>query len=229
MGDIPSTDNMVSTILTNPLPDVPIDANTDFDVTMQVANLNAGTFTNPTVTYYSAPQKVDPGNKNIVGHVHVTIQSLGPDLKPKQAPNPKLFVFFKGIDDAGDGKGGLKATVTGGLPDGFYRACTMSSSSTHQAVTMPVAQRGAQDDCTKFQVGQGGNAAPGATTELAQPAAATAAPTAQSAAAGNAQTAQGTGQNNQQQATGGRQGRKGQRKQVEWGRRHRFQSRPYVV
>ena len=238
MGDIPSTDNMVSTILTNPAPGQQIAANQDFQVTMQVANLVAGVFTNPTTTYYSAPQAIDPATKNIIGHVHVTIQSLGPNLTPQQAPNPKLFVFFKGIDDNGDGKGGLKADVTGGLPDGFYRVCTMSSSATHQAVTMPVAQRGSQDDCTKFQVGNGGNAGPGATTELAQPAA-TAAPAGQSAGAGNSQ---GGGQagaqagqqgkaagGNQTAVAGGRQGQQGQRKQVQWGgRRHRFQSRPYV-
>jgi transcription initiation factor TFIID subunit 15 len=50
-----------------------------------------------------------------------------------------------------DGK--LSVAVTGGLPAGFYRVCTMSSASNHQAVLMPVAQRGAQDDCTKFSVG----------------------------------------------------------------------------
>jgi transcription initiation factor TFIID subunit 15 len=31
----------------------------------------------------------------------------------------------------------------------------MTSSSNHQPVLMPVAQRGAQDDCQKFSVGQG--------------------------------------------------------------------------
>ena len=225
---------MVSTILTNPAPGDNLAANKDFQVKLQVANLNAGVFTNPSVTYYSAPQTLDPNNKNIIGHVHVTIQSLGPNLTPQQAPNPKLFVFFKGIDDAGDGKGGLTADVTGGLPNGFYRVCTISSAANHQSVVMPVAQRGGQDDCTKFSVGGGGNAAPGATTELAQPAAATSAPASQSTATGNTQggqgNAQGNAQGNQQgAAAGGRQGRKGQRKQVDGFRRHRFQSRPYVV
>jgi transcription initiation factor TFIID subunit 15 len=62
------------------------------------------------------------------------------------------FVFFKGVDNAEeDGK--LSVAVTGGLPAGLYRVCTMSSASNHQSVLMPVAQRGAQDDCTKFSVG----------------------------------------------------------------------------
>ena len=239
MGDIPSTDNMVSTILTNPAPGQDIAANQDFQVKMQVANLNAGVFTNPTVTYYSAPQALDPNNNNIIGHVHVTIQTLGPDLAPQQAPDPKTFVFFKGIDDAGDGKGGLTADVTGGLPAGNYRVCTMSASATHQPVTMPVAQRGAQDDCTKFTVGGGGNAAPGTTTEVAKPAAATAPAASQSAAAAAGDGSQagaeagaqaGAQEGKRGAAAGGRQDRKGQRKQVQWGaRRHRFQSRPYVA
>lgn len=70
MGDIPATANMVSTVITNPTQGC-IAANTDFDVTLQVANLNAGIFTNPTVTYYSAPQALQGGS--IVGHVHVRL------------------------------------------------------------------------------------------------------------------------------------------------------------
>ncbi len=67
-------------------------------------------------------------------------------------------LFFKGINDAGNGKGLLQATVAGGLPAGNYRVCTLTSSSNHQPVIMPVAQRGSQDDCQKFVVsGNGGN------------------------------------------------------------------------
>lgn len=68
MGDIPATTNMVSTVLTNPVGGC-LPANKDFDVQLQVANLNAGVFVNPTVTYYTAPQALKGGN--IVGHVHV--------------------------------------------------------------------------------------------------------------------------------------------------------------
>ncbi len=138
MGDIPATTNMVSTIITNPAPGQALAANTDFNVNLQVANLNAGVFTNPTVTYYTAPQALKNGN--IVGHVHVTIQTLGANLTPAIAPDATKFVFFKGIDDAGDGKGGLTAAVKGGLPAGNYRVCTMSAAANHQPVAMPVAQ-----------------------------------------------------------------------------------------
>ncbi|KAI4209765.1 MAG: hypothetical protein LQ349_009528, partial [Xanthoria aureola] len=136
MGDIPATTNMVSTIITNPTGGC-IDANKDFDITLQVANLVAGNFVNPTVAYYSAPQALQGGK--IVGHVHVTVQTLGNNLTPNQPPNAVEFVFFKGIDDDGNGAGLLKATVTGGLPAGFFRVCTMSAAANHQPVTMPVA------------------------------------------------------------------------------------------
>jgi len=158
MGDIPSQDTMVSSILTFPKPGQDIDADTDFTVQVQMANLAAGSFTNPDVTYYSAPQALDSSGQ-IIGHTHITIQDMGGNIAPTTALDPKKFAFFLGIDDAGNGEGLLSADVTGGLAAGVYRVCSMSSSSNHQPVLMPVAQRGAQDDCTKFTVGQGsGNA-----------------------------------------------------------------------
>lgn len=157
MGQIPSTNNMISGILTNPAHNDDVEENQDFDITVQYTNLDAGTFTNPDNTYYSAPQQIN-GNGQIIGHTHVTVQDLGNSLTPNTPPDPSQFVFFKGINDAGNGQGLLSATVTGGLPAGNYRVCTMVSSSNHQPVLMPVAQRGAQDDCNKFTVGaNGGN------------------------------------------------------------------------
>ena len=99
---------------------------------------------------YAAPQQVKNGK--VVGHTHVTVQDLGRSLTPKRPLDPTRFVFFEGFNDLGDGKDRLSATVTGGLPAGNYRVCTMVSSSNHQPVLMPVALRGAQDDCQKFVV-----------------------------------------------------------------------------
>ena len=153
MGQIPPQTNMVSSIITNPTPGQDIDAQTGFDVTVQTANLQAGTFTNPDDTYYSAPQTIK--NNMVVGHTHVTIQPMD-SMTQTTALDATDFVFFKGINDAGNGKGLLTATVDKGLPAGTYRVCTMAGAANHQPVLMPVAQRGAQDDCTKFTVGQGG-------------------------------------------------------------------------
>ncbi|KAI2466769.1 hypothetical protein F4781DRAFT_339249 [Annulohypoxylon bovei var. microspora] len=149
MGKIPAQANMVSSVLQNPQHNDNLQANQDFDIQVQVANFQAGTFTNADNTYYSAPQNLN-GQGNIIGHTHVTVQDLGNSLNPTQPLDATQFVFFKGINDAGNGNGLLSATVTGGLPAGNYRVCTMFSSANHQPVLMPVAQRGAQDDCNKF-------------------------------------------------------------------------------
>lgn len=151
MGDIPAKENMISSIIVNPAPGENINAETTFQIQVQTTNLVAGTFTNPDNTYYAAPQQLQGGK--VVGHTHVTVQNLGNSLTPSTAPDPTTFAFFLGINDNGNGNGLLSATVTGGLPAGNYRVCTMTSASNHQPVLMPVAQRGAQDDCTKFTVG----------------------------------------------------------------------------
>ena len=136
MGDIPSSNNMISTIITSPQPGQDLAANQAFTVDLQVQNLVAGSFTNADTTYYAAPQALSNGN--IVGHTHVTIQSLGNDLNTQTPPDPSTFAFFKGINDAGNGNGGLNASVASGLPAGFYRVCTLTSASNHQPVLMPV-------------------------------------------------------------------------------------------
>jgi hypothetical protein len=151
MGDIPAKTNMVSSIITFPLAgSATIESDTTFNITVQMANLVAGSFTNADATYYAAPQALSGGN--VVGHTHVTVQDMGKSLNPTTALDPTQFAFFKGINDPGNGKGLLSATVTGGLPAGNYRVCTLASSSNHQPVLMPVAQRGSADDCTKFTV-----------------------------------------------------------------------------
>ena len=173
MGKIPSTSNMISAIIVSPKPAENIAASTTFTISVQMKGLTAGSFTNAAATYYSAPQDL-ASNGQIIGHTHVTVQDLGNSLQPSSPPDPVQFAFFKGINDAGNGNGLLSATVTGGLPAGNYRVCSMTSSSNHQPVLMPVAQRGAQDDCQKFTVGgaatgnngnanAGGNAATSAT------------------------------------------------------------------
>jgi len=155
MGKIPSTSNMISAIITSPKPAENIAASTTFTISVQMKGLTAGSFTNAAATYYSAPQDL-AGNGQVIGHTHVTVQDLGNSLQPSTPPDPAQFTFFKGINDAGNGNGLLSATVTGGLPAGNYRVCSMTSSSNHQPVLMPVAQRGAQDDCQKFTVGGAG-------------------------------------------------------------------------
>jgi transcription initiation factor TFIID subunit 15 len=131
MGKIPSVQNMITAMIVEPQIGQTVNANTNFTVRVQTQGLDAGSFTNPTLTYYSAPQNIN-GNGDIIGHCHITIQDLGGSLNPQNAPDPTKFSFFKGINDAGNGQGLLEATVDGGLVPGFYRVCTMISASNHQ-------------------------------------------------------------------------------------------------
>lgn len=152
MGDIPAKANMVSSVITFPVQgSADIESETTFNITVQMSNIAAGTFTNADANYYSAPQQLS-ANGLVIGHTHVTVQDLGVTLNPTVPLDATQFAFFKGINDAGNGQGLLSATVTGGLPAGNYRVCTIAAAANHQPVLMPVAQRGSPDDCTKFTV-----------------------------------------------------------------------------
>ena len=73
MGEIPSFDNMISAIITSPENIDDLQPDTAFDIKLQVNNLAAGAFTNPDITYYSAPQRLDDAGR-IIGHVHVRLR-----------------------------------------------------------------------------------------------------------------------------------------------------------
>jgi hypothetical protein len=151
MGDIPAKTAMISSIILFPLAgSATVESDTTFNISVQTVNLVAGSFTNADATYYAAPQALSGGK--VIGHTHVTVQDMGKSLNPTTPLDATQFAFFKGINDPGNGQGLLQATVTGGLPAGNYRVCTLTSASNHQPVIMPVAQRGSQDDCTKFTV-----------------------------------------------------------------------------
>jgi len=150
MGRLPAQKNMISSIITHPRPGDQLPADTAFNVSVVVRGLRAGSLANPTSNYYTAPQELDEEGR-ISGHCHITIEDIG-DLRAAEPPDPAKFAYFRGIDDAVDENGLLRTVVEGGLAKGVYRLCTMIAARNHQPVTMPVAQRGAQDDCTKFEV-----------------------------------------------------------------------------
>lgn len=52
---------------------------------------------------YSLPQQLD-ADGIIIGYIHVTIQNLGGSFTPDEPLKADAFKFFKGINDAGDGK-----------------------------------------------------------------------------------------------------------------------------
>ncbi|CAG8490266.1 hypothetical protein C2G38_2116372 [Gigaspora rosea] len=151
-GEIPDVDHMVSSLIVEPENGQKLPANKNFTVKISTINLITGFFDDPATEYYKFPQVVDKDTGNIFGHSHVTIQLLKSD---NVAPDPKLFAFFKGLNDPADD--GFFFQVVGtetnnGLPAGHYRICTMVASFAHQPTIMPVAQRGAQDDCIRIEV-----------------------------------------------------------------------------
>lgn len=152
MGKIPATSNMVSSILISPTPGQKLEANKTFEVKVQTSGLSAGGFTNEDSTYYAAPQDLSSDGL-VIGHTHVAIQDLGTSLAPTTPPDPTKFVYFAAVPGSGTGNGLFSTSVTGGLPAGNYRVCSSASAANHQPVIMPVAQRGPQDDCQKFTVG----------------------------------------------------------------------------
>lgn len=149
-GVMPSIENMVSTLITAPENGAHIDPNQPLVITLDVLNLDTGFFADADKDYYLRPQTLG-STGNIQGHQHVTIQLLN----GKKAPIPKTFAFFKGIDDVATSGGATLGTVAppGTFSEpGTYRICSLSGSFTHQPVIMPVARRGAQDDCIRVHV-----------------------------------------------------------------------------
>ncbi|KAL8381833.1 hypothetical protein RB595_005878 [Gaeumannomyces hyphopodioides] len=151
LGRIPSTAQMPSAIITRPGHGARLPAGAAVDVVVVVRKLDAGYLVNPAAAYYTAPQDLDAQGR-IQGHLHITVQRLAAGYGATVPPDPTDFVFFKGLDDPLNEMGELVTEVPGGLPAGVYRICTMMAARNHQPVVMPVANRGAQDDCVRFEV-----------------------------------------------------------------------------
>lgn len=152
IGDIPSVDNMPSVKFNSPTNFDTIAANTPFTISLQINNMVTGTFTNAANTYFAAPQQLVGGK--IQGHNHVTVQQMA-SLDSTQPLDPKVFAFFKGLNGVAN-NGVLTATVTNGLPPGFYRISSISAAGNHQEAIGPVAQRGSFNDVVYITVTQGG-------------------------------------------------------------------------
>src|SRR5689334_17826136 len=124
MGEIPAANRMVSAVFQSPKNAQNFASGEAINFAVQIDNLEAGTFTNPDNTYYPAPQALQGGQ--IVGHTHITVQDMNGNANPAQPLDAETFAFFKGINDNGNGNGLLSANLAAGLPDGIYRACSMT-------------------------------------------------------------------------------------------------------
>ncbi|TYJ54897.1 hypothetical protein B9479_004405 [Cryptococcus floricola] len=148
MGQIPSTQNMVTTTFSQPKNGATIKAGQTFTMALKSSGITMGSFTNAQANYYAAPQQVDSSGQ-VVGHAHVVIQAMK-SMDDDSLLDPNTFEFFKGLDKT-DVNGLSTLDVSGGLQAGAYRMCTIMSSSNHASVIMPIAQRGAENTCTYFQ------------------------------------------------------------------------------
>ncbi|WWC58222.1 uncharacterized protein I303_100758 [Kwoniella dejecticola CBS 10117] len=147
IGQIPSTQNMISTMFVSPKNMETIQAGQTFTIGLQTTGMTMGSFVNAQKNYYAAPQQID-GSGQIVGHAHVTLQPMKA-IDDTSVLDPNTFTFFKGLD-LGDVNGLSTIDVQGGVPAGAYRLCTIMSASNHQSVILPVAQRGAENTCSYF-------------------------------------------------------------------------------
>jgi len=159
IGQIPASSKIPSTKFQDPINMSTIPANTAFNVTMAVKNIQIGVFTNAQKTYYANPQFLNAAGE-VVGHTHLVIEQI-PSITSTAVTDPQTFSFFKGVDDAADGNGNVVVPVAAGLPAGTYRFGTIMSSATHQPVIASIAQHGLIDDVIYVTVSAGGAAAAG--------------------------------------------------------------------
>ncbi|KAJ3126998.1 hypothetical protein HK098_006889 [Nowakowskiella sp. JEL0407] len=151
-GQIPSVDKMVSTLIIAPDYGDTIDASKNNTVTIAFQNLDTGFFDDPQKQYYLVPQTLN--DQGIIeGHQHITVQKL----QGTAVLDAKVFAFFKGLNEP-SGDGTLSVTIPAGTikENGEFRICSLSGTFSHQPVIMPVAQRGAQDDCIRVFVENAG-------------------------------------------------------------------------
>ncbi|KAI8814275.1 hypothetical protein BJ742DRAFT_330248 [Cladochytrium replicatum] len=149
-GAIPKVEKMVSTFIIAPKSGSTIFADVNNTITIQNQNINTGFFDNPNAGYYIVPQTLDNSGA-IEGHQHITVQSL---TSTKAAADPRVFAFFKGLNDPANGAGQLSTVIPAGTLKlaGVTRICSITGTFSHQPVIMPVAQRGSQDDCIRVNV-----------------------------------------------------------------------------
>ncbi|KAI8919461.1 hypothetical protein DFJ77DRAFT_454315 [Powellomyces hirtus] len=150
LGAIPSVNSMVSTVITTPKSGADVRADQDILVAVDMVNLDTGFFADPQLNYNKQPQTLNRQGQ-IQGHQHITVQNLA---STTTAPDASKFVFFKGLNNQAPNGRTLTVTIPKGTftTNGLHRVCSMSGTNAHQPPLMPVAQRGAQDDCIRINV-----------------------------------------------------------------------------
>ncbi|PIL34533.1 hypothetical protein GSI_03311 [Ganoderma sinense ZZ0214-1] len=145
MGVIAAITNMPSSKFVFPTNGAKLKANTDFTIAMAIRNFDTGFFVNPEQNFLAAPQQVDACSGNIKGNSHFVIEQLA-SLDSTTPTDPRVFAFFKGLNNPADSNGHLTADVPAGLPAGTYRLASINTAANHQPALVPVAQHGTLDD-----------------------------------------------------------------------------------
>ncbi|KAJ3267789.1 hypothetical protein HDV01_004032 [Terramyces sp. JEL0728] len=152
-GLLPDVNKMVSSMISQPPSGATVDAAKGFQVVFKTQNLQTGFVADLEKQYLLIPQTVDPKTGFVQGHAQVSIQHI-PDAQ--QAVPASSVEFFKVLDTK-TGANGL-TTFKVNVPanaiktNGVHRICTVTATTSGQQVVMPVAQRGAQDDCIRVTV-----------------------------------------------------------------------------
>lgn len=145
-GVIPDVSKMVSTIIKT---QKSINTKNTFNTRISTKSLLSGFKSDLENKFLSEPQSIDSQSGFIKGFMQLTIQPI----LSNTAPDPKNVVFFQELNDKSPQNGNAEFIVQ--IPagtiktKGLHRICTMAAAAAGQPVLMPVAQRGAQDDCVR--------------------------------------------------------------------------------
>ncbi|KAJ3348668.1 hypothetical protein HDU91_006522 [Kappamyces sp. JEL0680] len=151
-GLIPDVSNMVSALITTPADGSTQNAAKGFTVAFTTTGMATGFAGNPATDFMQFPQTLDPASGRIQGASSLSIQKL----TGNQAPAGSSVSFFQLLNQKDDGNGVTQYTVNvpaGAVKTkGLHRICTGNMMAGLTPVVMPVAQRGAQDDCIRVNI-----------------------------------------------------------------------------
>ncbi|KIM23781.1 hypothetical protein M408DRAFT_27608 [Serendipita vermifera MAFF 305830] len=149
MGRIVAKDKMPSCKFIYPKNGSLLPANTLFDVKLAIRNFESGLYSNPNISYYSAPQTTNDDGL-LRGHAHFVIEAVA-DYLSETPLDPVDFTFFKSIKEV-PVNGVVTSRVPNGIPSGIYRMSTITTAINHQPALVGVAQHGSLEDVVYFKV-----------------------------------------------------------------------------
>ena len=130
-GLLPPNNKMPSTVITEPASNSQLNSNNGFRVRFSTVNFAPS---GDRREYLSLPQTLNR-DQLVEGFIQVSVQKLG----------SRNNLFVQRVD-------GNEVRVPRLRSTGVHRICTIMCAKSGQAVLMPVAQRGSQDDCIRVNL-----------------------------------------------------------------------------